>query len=153
MFVSESIETFIRDDQQGLMGENWRFSKKKFKSDLKSYLIKGLVNHMKLRFERNQAMLINQYQANYIEKIRLTEHTFNPKLSIDLDEMQNRDVITEPPASCMGLQSAGASTGLGLSFGAVLVILTPVTIVPGLILAVTGSAVLETFRRANWTRE
>jgi hypothetical protein len=53
----------------------------------------------------------------------------------------------------MGLQSAGATTGLGVTFGTVLLVTTPIAVGAALILAVAGSAILETLRRANWTRE
>lgn len=43
MYVNDAISTFIHEDEQGKHGSSWRYSKKKFKKDLKNYLIKGLV--------------------------------------------------------------------------------------------------------------
>jgi hypothetical protein len=60
----------------------------------------------------------------------------------------------EPPTQCMGLESAGASTGIGVALGTVLFITAPaITLAPALIIAIAGSAVIEGVRRANWKRD
>ena len=59
--IEDGIKTFIEEDKKGNMGVEWRYSKKKFKQDLKEYLIKRLVLHLGTRYERSQKMLLTQY--------------------------------------------------------------------------------------------
>ena len=59
--IEDGIKTFIEEDKKGNMGVEWRYSKKKYKQDLKEYLIKRLVLHLGTRYERSQKMLLTQY--------------------------------------------------------------------------------------------
>ena len=83
----------------------------------------------------------------------MRDHPFNPKAAVNLDDLKNQEMATEVEERCYGLESAGASVGVGLTFGAALAIFTAVTISSAFVLAITASGTLEVLRRANWSRE
>lgn len=84
---------------------------------------------------------------------KLREHPFNPKATVNLDELKRADLTTETQEKCYGLESAGASAGIGVTFGAAMAIFTAVTIGSAFVLAFLAGGTIEGLRRANWTRE
>lgn len=84
---------------------------------------------------------------------KMRDHPFNPKAAVNLDDLRNQDLATEVNEKCYGLESAGASVGIGLTFGAALAIFTAVAVSSAFIIAITASGTIEGLRRANWSRE
>jgi hypothetical protein len=68
-----------------------------------------------------------------------------------MKDLTQKDITTDPPAQCMGLPAVGTSVGVGVTFGASMMIAgTPVGAGALIIVAVVGA--VESIRNALWKR-
>ena len=76
---------------------------------------------------------------------------FSKKKDMDMNDLNTRDVITDPPQQCMGLPAVGTSVGVGATFG-VSVVVSGAGAGVGALIAVAVFAAVESVRKALWKR-